>query len=175
MIWASHGLILSRVFWAEVLLQYRGVPIVEIITLSQILVCEKEEFSLFLQLNFKHELLAPARKADLVGNLSSWRPGGPMLTDTGSFLFILCLLQCLSDSTQLAQSYMKVRLISTWLGVGYSPAPAARTAHCPALTSTFASTPDLSVPLWTSIMCYDFSIVGWLDREQIRILQSSLY
>lgn len=88
MIWASHGLTLSRVFLAEVLLQYQGVLIVEIITLSQILVCEKEEFSLFLQLNFKHELSSPARKADLVENISSWHPRGPMLTDMGSFLFV---------------------------------------------------------------------------------------
>lgn len=75
-----------------------------------------------------------------------------------------------------SQRYLKVHLISTWLGVGYSPVPASRTAHCPALPpSTFASTRDLSVSLWTFIMCYDFSIAGWLDREQIRILQSSLY
>lgn len=75
-----------------------------------------------------------------------------------------------------SQRYVKVHLISMWLGVGYSPVPPTRTAHCPALPpSTFASTRDLSISLWTFITCYDFSIAGWLDREQIRILQSSLY
>lgn len=88
----------------------------------------------------------------------------------------VCLLQCLSDSTQLIPKIYESHLISMWLGVRYSPVPAARTAHCPALPpSTFASTRDLSVSLWTFIMCYNFSIAGWLDREQIRILQSSLY
>lgn len=133
MIWASHGLILSRVFWAEVLLQYRGVPTVEIITLSQILVCEKEEFSLFLQLNFKLELPAPARKTDLVGNISSWRPRGPMLTDTGSFLFILCLLHCLSDSTQLVPKLYESSFDFYMVGSGIFPCASCQ--NCP-LSST---------------------------------------
>lgn len=146
-----------------------------------------------MQLNFKHGLSVPATKTDLVGNISDWLPWGPMLADVGSVLFacLFCFLDdnhnttkaiCVSCNTSMvahsrSRSCMKVHFISACLGVGaHSPVPAARAAHCPALLpSTFASTWDFSVSLPTFIMPYFFSIVGWLDREQICILRSSLY
>lgn len=113
-------------------------------------------------------------------------PGARMLRDTAVFSWWLHSTSdtlCVPCSTSViahswTQSYVKVHLTSLWVEVGcllclLPGQPTGGTALPP---STFASTWDRSVTLQAFIVYYFFSAVGWLDREQICILQRrSLY
>lgn len=85
-------------------------------------------FSL-LGTEFQAWAVGPSQKGRSCGKHFKLATRGPHAHRHGLFFCLFCV-SCKASviAHNWSQSYMKVRLISTWLGVGYSPAPAARTA-----------------------------------------------